>query len=193
MRCDDERKPSRLAVRAAELVSRLADHWVQDFALFGHESAALLGYEMAIELVRRGMRVPSRLFVSGCLPPQEIPSSVGLPLVEPTDDELAERVLSAVVATGANPLPSVVAAGVRALRADAAMLRDYQIFEPTRLCCPLTTIWWSEQGIAPGALAGWSACGSAELVRLNGSRLSYATEPAELVSMIAARPVTGPG
>lgn len=181
--------PPELVGRVAELVSCLARHLIDEFALFGHESAALLSYEMAVELARRGMPVPNRLFVSGCAAPQDVPEYVNRVVTEPTEDELAERVLAAVVATGGTPLPSMITAGVRALRADAAMLRDYHVVSPVPLRCPVTTIWWSDQGVDPAALAGWSACGSAELVRLKGSRLSYATEPAELVRVIAARPV----
>jgi medium-chain acyl-[acyl-carrier-protein] hydrolase len=176
--------------RAADLVSALTDVLVDRFALFGHESAALLVYEMAVELDRRGMTPPSRLFVSGSPAPQHAhPDCVSDD--EDTDDELTEKVLAAVVATHGNPLPAVVAAGVRALRADLAALHEYKVSAPVRLHSPITAVDWTEQAVDATALAGWTECGDAELVRLLGARLRYATHPADLVRVIRSHQATG--
>ncbi|WP_328345718.1 thioesterase II family protein [Micromonospora sp. NBC_00421] len=183
--------PPTLPERAAELVAGLVRRGVERFAVFGHESAALLGYQVAVELDRRGAPAPLRLFVSGCPAPHRLHRSAGEAQTEPTDDELTARVLATTVATGGNPMPSVVATGVRALRADLATLRAYRIPRPTPLRCPLTAIRWLDQGIAPEALASWSAYGDTEVVQLPGSRLSYATEPADLLRVIADRAPAG--
>lgn len=183
-RCDAVDFPSL----AAQLVSALTDVLVDRFALFGHESAALLVYEMAVELDRRGMTPPLRLFVSGSPAPQCAQAGVG-----ESDDELTERVLAAVVATHGNPLPTVVAAGVRAARADVAALHEYKVTTPVELRSPITAIGWSAQDVATTALAGWAECGDVELVRLFGARLSYATDPAELVRIMARTDAGRPG
>jgi medium-chain acyl-[acyl-carrier-protein] hydrolase len=183
--------PSGLPERAAELVAELMRRGVEKFALFGHESAALLGYQVAVELDRRGAPAPLRLFVSGCPAPQYLSRYAGEAHAEPTDDELTERVLATAVAMGGNPLPSIVAAGVRALRAELAALRGYRMPRPAPLRCPLTAIRWLDQGIEPEALAGWSAYGDTDLVQLPGSRLSYATEPADLLRIIGDRAPAG--
>jgi surfactin synthase thioesterase subunit len=182
--CDVGDFPSR----AAALVSALTDVLVDGFALFGHESAALLVYEMAVELDRRGMTPPLRLFVSGCPAPQ-----YAHPGTEESDDELTERVLAAVVATRGNPLPAVVAAGVRAARADVAALHEYNVTTPVGLRSPITAVGWSAQDVDPTALAGWAACGEVEPVRLFGARLRYATDPADLVRIMARTDAGRPG
>ncbi|SCF29044.1 Surfactin synthase thioesterase subunit [Micromonospora matsumotoense] len=179
--------PAGLPERAAELVADLMRRGIERFALFGHESAALLGYQVAVELNRRGAPAPLRLFVSGCPAPHYLRRYAGAAHTEPTDDELTERVLATTMAMGGNPMPWVVATGVRALRAELATLRAYRIPRPTPLRCPLTAIRWLDQDIAPEALAGWSAYGDTELVQLHGSRLSYATEPADLLRVISER------
>ncbi|MFV2103006.1 thioesterase II family protein [Micromonospora sp. LOL_024] len=184
--------PSGLPERTAEFVAHLVRRGVKRFALFGHEGAALLGYQVAVELDRRGVPAPLRLFVSGCPAPQYLSRYTAQAHVEPTDDELIERVLATAVAIGGNPLPSIVATGVCALRAELAALRTYRMPLPTPLRCPLTTIRWLDHGIGPEALAGWSAYGDTDLVQLPGSALSYATEPADLLQVIADRaPVLG--
>ncbi|WKU02963.1 thioesterase II family protein [Micromonospora sp. HUAS LYJ1] len=183
----DSATPTGLPERAAELVTYLMRRGIERFALFGHESAALLGYQVAVELNRRGAPAPLRLFVSGCPAPHHLRRHTGDAHTEPTDDELTERVLATTVAMGGNPMPWVVATGVRALRAELAMLRAYRTPRRTPLRCPLTAIRWLDQDIAPEALAGWAAYGDTELVQLPGTRLSYATEPADLLRVISDR------
>ncbi|WP_327034965.1 thioesterase II family protein [Micromonospora ureilytica] len=178
---------SGLPERAAELVADLKRRGVEKFALFGHEGAALLGYQVAVELDQRGAPAPLRLFISGCPAPQYLSRYAGEAHTEPTDDELTERVLASAVAMGTIPLPSIVAAGTRALRAELAALRAYQVPHPAPLRCPLTAIRWLDQGIEAKVVAGWSAYGDTDLVQLPGSGLSYATEPADLLRVIGDR------
>lgn len=128
--------PSGLPERAAELVADLMRRGVENFALFGHESAALLGYQVAVELDRRGAPAPLRLFVSGCPAPQYLSRYAGEAHAEPTDDELTERALATAVAMGGIPLPSIVATGVRALRAELAALRAYRMPRPGTAALP---------------------------------------------------------
>jgi surfactin synthase thioesterase subunit len=179
--------PSGLPERAAEFVSGLLRRGVERFALFGHGSAALLGYQVAIELDRRSAPAPLRLFVSGCPAPRHLSRYVGQLHPESTDDELTKRVLASAVAMGRNPLPSTIAGGVRALKSELAALRAYRMPCPAPLRCPLTVIQWLDQGIERDALASWSAYGDIDLLQLPGSRLSYATEPADLIGVIGAR------
>ncbi|MFF5219110.1 thioesterase II family protein [Micromonospora sp. NPDC000442] len=181
---------SGLPERAAELVTDLRHRGVEKFALFGHDSAALLGYQVAVELDRRGAPAPLRLFVSGCPAPRYL-NRADEAHDEPTDDELTERVLATTVAMGGNPLPSIVATGVRALRAELAALRAYRMPQPGPLRCPLTAIRWRDQGIETEVVAGWSAYGETDLVQLPGSGLSYATDPAELLRVIGDRMPAG--
>jgi medium-chain acyl-[acyl-carrier-protein] hydrolase len=172
--------------QAADIVSALADVLVGRFALFGHGGAALLAYEMAVELERRGEEAPSALIVSGCPAPQHARAGHENTADE-TDDGMTERVLAAVLATHGNPLPAVVAAGVRALRAEAAALHAYDVPAPAKLRTPITVVRWSEQGHAAAEYEDWAACGDAELVTLPGAELRYATDPADLLDLIGSR------
>lgn len=177
--------------RAAEIAADLVRRGIARVALFGHEGGALLAYRVAVDLERRGAPALVRLFVSGSPAPQHLDPYAPAP----SHDELAERVLRATVALGGNPLPSVVAAGVLAIRAEWAALRAGPPPAPVPLRCPITVIcWWGEdQDIEPAALAGWSAYGRTDPVDLPGSRMSYATEPARLLRVIDARAATPGG
>ncbi len=178
-----EGAPSGFPAQAAHLVSSLCESLTGEFALFGHESAALLAYEMAVELQRRGATPPSRLFVSGSPGPQH-----ARPTPPRTEDDLAARVLSAVVTINGNPLPTVIADGVRSLRTEEAALADYQPADPDRLPGPITVISWAGQDLGERGVTGWAACGDTELVRLPGHRLCYAADPAELLTVIRDHP-----
>lgn len=174
--------------RAAALISALGDVLAPGFGLFGHQGAALVAYEMAVALHRAGRPAPGWLFASGSPAPQRV-RQVPVPSDGAgAEDELAERALAAILATQGIPLPALVTAEVRALRADALARNAYRPVEPVRLPTPVTVLNWTDQGLAAEELAGWSACGAAELVSLPGGELDYTTVPAELLRVLAARP-----
>lgn len=174
------------AAQAADLVDDLEVSLSGRFALFGHGSSALVAYEVAAELDRRGMAAPARLIVSGSEPPQHACARGPLP----PDDLLEEEALMACLEIGGNPLPSLVELAVCALRAEALARQAYAVTEPARLGCPITALSWSHDVSAgPAAMAGWSQCGATTFATLEGSRYRYAQAPAEL---LAAIPAPGP-
>lgn len=176
-----------LPERAAEIADGLADAGAGRFGVFGHEGAALLAYLVAVELDRRGAPAPLRLFLSGCPAPGLLHRYADRMYPPRADDALAGHVLAAAVALGAIPLPSVVASGVRAVRAERAAVRAFPASGPVPLRCPVTAIRWQDHAVGVDALAGWSAYGDAELVSLPGDRLSYATAPGDLLRVVGAR------
>ena len=175
--------------QASDLVADLGESLPGRFALFGHGSSALVAYEAAAELARRGMTAPVRLIVSGSRPPQH--ARVAGPL--PSDSALEEAALVACLEIGGNPLPSLVEASARALRAEAIASRAYEAPAPTWLSCPITAISWAQDSSADqAAMAAWAECGATTFVTLDGSRYRYAQAPPELLKIIAFPDSFGP-
>ncbi len=88
------------------------------FVFFGHSMGAVVAFETARELRRRGMRLPRVLIASAARAPQFRSPAVYTPLPEPSDEELLRK---------AN-LPDdseVRRAWLPALRADTALYRRY--------------------------------------------------------------------
>lgn len=127
--------------RIAPLVNTLVEELViwmdRPFAIYGHSMGALVTFELARELRRRGLRAPAHLFISGYraphLPPSEAPFSHlpdaqfighvrqygGLPDLVAENKELMEMFLPT-------------------LRADFEMVEAYVYKEEAPLECPFT-------------------------------------------------------
>ncbi|MBR7839658.1 hypothetical protein KDL01_40780 [Actinospica durhamensis] len=165
---------------AAELIDRAAD--ADSFGLFGHGSAALIVYEVAAHLARCGTATPNRLFVSGCPSPHLARRRTPMP----DSDELLERALTACLEWGGNPLPSLLEATERAMRAEALAMRVYEPPGSPWLATPIEAVSWN---LAPSAdeaaMAGWAAYGPAAAVALQGSQNAYMDAPDELLKLFA--------
>jgi surfactin synthase thioesterase subunit len=157
------------------------------FAFFGHCSGALPGYQTTLRLMQAGLPLPSVLFVSSQVAPQDGPNSRFLTM---TDAELQLELASLVRALGGIPDPDLLELGVMILRADVEATRRYLVSEPTVLPCRLTVIGWQEDRDVPVAqLAGWSECAPAERLRqvvLPGSHYSFLSAPRVLLDELAA-------
>ncbi len=133
-------RESRLAEepfhRMKPLVEALAaaiDPYVdQPFAFFGHSMGAVVAFELARELRRRGRPLPRILIASAARAPQFRRGHVPPP--PPTDDEfLSElRRLEGIPLDG----PLLLKAFIPALRADATLYRNYTYSEDAPLACP---------------------------------------------------------
>lgn len=172
---------------ADDLVEQLLPYLDRPFAFFGHCSGALPGYETTLRLMQAGLPVPSTLFVSSQVAPQDGPYSRFLTM---TDDQLQQELADLVRLLGGVPDPDLIELGVGVLRADVEATRRYLVSEPTVLPCQVTVIGWQEDHDVPEAqLAGWSACAPAGRLRqvvLPGSHYSFLSAPRVLVDELAA-------
>lgn len=171
-----------IAAQAVDLVAELLDRGIEGFGLFGHGSAALIVYEAAAHLARCGATEPSRLFLSGCPAPHLARRHSPLP----DSDALLERALAACLEAGGNPLPSLLEATERAMRAEAVALRAYEPPPSRWLATPMDAVSWD---LAPAAdraaMAGWADFGPAEAVSLHGSQTTYIEGPDALFKLFA--------
>jgi medium-chain acyl-[acyl-carrier-protein] hydrolase len=118
------------------LAGGIEGYLAESYAFFGHSMGAAVAFELARALGRRGLRGPAALFVSGARAPRCRRDWVPPPA--PSDEELIEE-LRHLEGTPADLLedPLAMRAMLPALRADAALYRDYVYAEGTPLACPI--------------------------------------------------------
>lgn len=138
---------------AATALEALLDN--RPFAIVGHSMGALIGFELARELRRKGRPQPCRLFLSGRSAPQagvtgprrhDLPDALFLRSVQQLNTALAQddEYLDAIRFM----LPT--------LRADFTMCECYTYVEEPALPCDLS-VWGGEADMEAGIvqLAGW--------------------------------------
>lgn len=157
------REPPYSAMRplARDLADALTDcALTHDYALFGHSMGALIAYETAREMLRRGLPGPVALIVSGRVSPQ---STVRLAhLHDRSDAEFA----AALLKVGGTPDELFRDDEIRKLlfpllRADFALNEEYEHQPGPRLACPLTVLGGTRDARVPvPELAGWAELSS---------------------------------
>jgi len=107
------------------------------FALFGHSFGAMLAFEVARWLRRRGGPMPEHLFVSGCSAPQ-LPEP-NLPIHDLPEPEFIEQ-LRRLNGTPEEVLanPELLELIIPILRADFAVCRSYAYQHEAPLSCPIS-------------------------------------------------------
>jgi surfactin synthase thioesterase subunit len=142
------------------LVSALADGiaraGTRDFVLFGHSMGALLSFEVARELRRRGHAPPAALVVSGARPPQ-LCGGAGA-----THHDLPRDALVDYVRTLGGTPPQVIDSGemmdllLPALRADLEICETYRHVAEPPLPSPVVALFGEEDpDVRPQHVAGW--------------------------------------
>jgi medium-chain acyl-[acyl-carrier-protein] hydrolase len=140
-------------VAAREVALALLPHLDRPYAVFGHSLGALVGFEVARELRRRGFP-PEHIFAAARGAPDD-PSS--LPPIHALPDktfieELQRRYKSIPAAVLAEP--ELLDLFVPLLRADLRMLESYRYVEGEPFACPITVLGgvddhaWSEDRLA---------------------------------------------
>jgi medium-chain acyl-[acyl-carrier-protein] hydrolase len=149
-------RENRLAEPPVRAAPELADRIVQQilpwlnrpFAMFGHSYGALLAFEVARRLQRRGLPVPIKLLVSGFCAPRVPPLHRGLHAWE--REELVQWLQEASGETD-SPLadPEWQDLLLPTLRADLEAVAHYQYDPEPKLACPVTAFVGREDRVAP--------------------------------------------
>ncbi|MBL8971949.1 MAG: thioesterase, partial [Myxococcales bacterium] len=175
--------------RIDALVEALADaigpHLDLPFALFGASLGALLSFELAHALRRRGLQSPALLIAAAC-PAPHIPALLG------RRDEIVQALAArddlAAVQLGRLGIlpealvrePEVVRMSLPALRADFGIVLGYAHRPAPPLAVPLLALGGTEDpDVAADALQGWARYTTApfRLHMLPGGHLFYREQP----------------
>ncbi|KPC80817.1 thioesterase II family protein [Streptomyces sp. NRRL S-4] len=133
------------------LVPALIPYLDRPFAFFGHSMGGLVSWNLTCSLQRMEAGSPTRLFVSGCAPPQARDASAPQ-YHESPDDELIEKLRSwqatpeAVLAD-----PELMALLLPAIRADLAVIETYRYTGAPLLNCPVSAFGGTEDEAAGNA------------------------------------------
>ena len=145
---------TRLSELVPLLVDLLLPHLTKTFAFFGHSMGALISFETARELRRRGAAQPSALLLSGKYAPQRVREELRYSL---SDDEfLAElRALN----RSRTPLDlelELMRFMLPTIRADFSVCDTYLYVEEPPLSCPLV-VWGGlhDPEASPADIAAW--------------------------------------
>ncbi|MEU8527959.1 MULTISPECIES: thioesterase II family protein [Streptomyces] len=148
-----------LHISAATLVDRLVEELRPllregPFAVFGHSMGGLLAFRFTHELVRRGLPLPARLFLSAARPPGH-PATAALHTL---DD--AGLVAALAELGGAPPEvladPEFVRTLLPVVRADLLLAETWAFRPPAPLDVPVSVLSGLADPLAPpGVTAGW--------------------------------------
>src|SRR5262249_6231149 len=123
----------------------IAPYLDRPFSFFGHSMGALLAFELARELRRRGAPLPEHLFLSGRRAPQIPVATVALggrSADDLSDDDFMRRMGDHYGGIPAPILaePDLVRIFVPILRADMAVVESYRYRGEPPLACPITAL-----------------------------------------------------
>jgi surfactin synthase thioesterase subunit len=169
---------------AKSMITGLEPYLDVPFAFFGHCGSALAAYEVSAELVRSGVAVPARLYVSSEVAPQDGPAGRFLSM---DDTELGAELEKLITEMGGRPSPEMIDLYLEVLRADVETNKRYIVPEPFRLPCPVTAIGWTEDDEIPySTMGGWDACGETTSVLLEGRHHRFLQAPEELLHLLGS-------
>jgi surfactin synthase thioesterase subunit len=149
-------EPFRRVRDLAESAAQALARWCEGrYFMFGHSVGALVAFEMARLLSRRG-HPPAHLFVSGCRAPHIAPTTGAAHTLEPA--ALRARLASWGGAPGAIvDDPELFALFERGIRADLEAAETYLHAGPEDLGVPISAFTALEDPLAPEpAVAAWS-------------------------------------
>ncbi|MET8723842.1 thioesterase II family protein [Streptomyces misionensis] len=132
------------------LVPEVIPHLNRPFAFFGHSMGGLVAWSLTRTLQRMEAGSPTRLFVSGCLPPQareETAYHAG------SEEELVEK-LRSWAATPEEVLadPELMRLLLPVIRADLAVVETFRFTDGPLLTCPVTAFAGTEEDPAGTAV-----------------------------------------
>ncbi|GGV28716.1 thioesterase [Streptomyces griseoflavus] len=149
--------PDTLEELADAVLDGIAGELRAPYALFGHSFGALIGYELAVRIRRRGLTPPAALLVSA----SRAPHTRVLRRVTDRDDE---GLLSWLEGFGGFPpelrrYPAYLRYAVRTVRRDLALAEAYTAPGPVAAGCPLHVFGGADDTlVSPQRLEDWRDC-----------------------------------
>lgn len=132
------REPAQTSLMALvqQAATGLADRLDRPYAFFGHSMGALVAFELARELAKRGLRPPEHVVLSGFRSPL-LPYVSALPFDLPTP-EFVDR-LRQLDGTPKQALdcPELLDVFLPILRADCQACDEYRLTDRAPLACPM--------------------------------------------------------
>ena len=149
---------ARMTPLIVALADALAPGLAGRYALFGHSMGALVAFELARELRRRGQRLPELLIVSGRRSPDLVLDERPLHL-------LSDQAFVAEIQARYGGIPQMIldepelmALFLPTLKADFAVFETHRFVPEPPLACALTFYGGdADPQSAPAASAGWSS------------------------------------
>ena len=178
--------------RMEELVNALSRaisaHFDVPFALFGHSMGAVVAFELARELRRQGKPQPVALFVSAARAPQFRRNWTPPP--EPSEEAFLEE-LRRLQGVPREILENreLMRLVLPALKADAALYRQYVYAEEPPLSCPIRAYGGeSDPNISPSQLEAWREQTTASFAKrlFPGGHFFYQTVEEEFLRALAS-------
>jgi surfactin synthase thioesterase subunit/glycosyltransferase involved in cell wall biosynthesis len=145
-----------MSALVSALAAAIEPYLAQPFAFFGHSMGAAVAFELARLLRSRGKPLPNVLIASAARAPQFRRGHV--PPQAPADEQLVEE-LRRLEGMPAEVLddPAVLRAILPALKADAALYRNYVYSEDAPLDCPIRAYGGvNDPNICREHLEGWA-------------------------------------
>ncbi|MFD4141303.1 thioesterase II family protein [Streptomyces sp. NPDC058572] len=180
--------PDTLEELADAVIDGIADEFDLPYALFGHSFGALLGYEIALRVGRRGLPPPRALLVSACRAPHT-------PVRKRITDRDDQGLLDWLEGFGGFPpelrqYPAYLRYAVRTVRYDLSLAEQYRGRGPAPVDCPLHVLGGAEDPLVDEAqLERWRECASAGFtlqVLPGGHDYLFTGAPAALGAVTAA-------
>lgn len=177
-----ERPHETYQALAADVIEAIEPFLDRPFGFFGHCGSALSSYEIAVQLARRGGPLPTCIFVSSQVAPQDGPYGIYLDM---DDDELAVEVGRLIRLMGGDPRDDLVEVCTEVMRADVDANARYLMAQPYRLPCRVSAIGWKDDVNVPAKLmTGWSECGQTVFRMLDGDHFSFLAAPADFRAVL---------
>jgi pyochelin biosynthetic protein PchC len=167
----------------AGIVDGIAPALHGPYALFGHSMGAHLAYESAIEIGRRGLPAPVRVFVSGAEAPERAAASVRIPSgADPMDWVQDLGGMPDEVAL----LPELRELVAPAVRGDHRLMSDYAP-SGERLSCDLTVVRGAQDPVVTAAgQADWAkrTTGHTDFRTARGDHFAHLADPGPILDIV---------
>ena len=153
------------------------------YALFGHSMGAQMAYEAAVEIGRRRLPPPLRVFASGAEAPERAAANVRIPIgADPMDWVQGLGGMPDEVAL----LPELRELVAQAVRGDHQLMAHYTP-SSEQLSCDLTVIWSSEDTmVTANGRADWTkrTAGRTAFRRASGDHFAHLARPGPILDIV---------